>query len=92
MGGDLTDAPNGKSPSFLVAALKDALARSAEDESVRVVAITGAGKDFCSGADLKDVEIRLGEWPVLFPASRLRRCDDLIGETRMDAERGRHMK
>lgn len=32
--------------------LRDAMRRTAADENVRVVLITGAGKDFCSGADL----------------------------------------
>jgi methylglutaconyl-CoA hydratase len=36
----------------LVAALKDALRQADADAGVRVVAIEGAGKDFCSGADL----------------------------------------
>jgi len=36
----------------LIAALDSALARSAKDASVRVVLITGAGKDFCAGLDL----------------------------------------
>jgi methylglutaconyl-CoA hydratase len=36
----------------LVAALKDALRAADADDSIRVVAIEGAGKDFCSGADL----------------------------------------
>ena len=36
----------------LVTELKDAVRASARDESVRVVLVTGAGKDFCSGADL----------------------------------------
>jgi methylglutaconyl-CoA hydratase len=40
----------------LVAALKDALARAEGDEGVRVVALTGAGSDFCSGADLAELE------------------------------------
>jgi len=40
----------------LVAALTDALERSAADDGVRVVAITGAGNDFCSGADLAELE------------------------------------
>jgi methylglutaconyl-CoA hydratase len=40
----------------LIAALKDALARSADDETVRVVLLTGAGADFCSGADLAGLD------------------------------------
>ena len=40
----------------LVAALTDALERSAADGAVRVVAISGAGNDFCSGADLAELE------------------------------------
>ncbi len=37
----------------LLTELRDALRVSAADESVRVVLITGAGKDFCSGMDLR---------------------------------------
>jgi methylglutaconyl-CoA hydratase len=40
----------------LVQALKDALARAAADESARVVAIRGAGRDFCGGGDLAELE------------------------------------
>jgi methylglutaconyl-CoA hydratase len=36
----------------LIGALKDALRRADQDESVRVVVLAGAGSDFCSGADL----------------------------------------
>lgn len=36
----------------LIAGFRDALSRSAKDENVRVVLLTGAGSDFCSGADL----------------------------------------
>jgi methylglutaconyl-CoA hydratase len=36
----------------LIGLLKDSLALASEDEQVRVVLLTGAGKDFCSGADL----------------------------------------
>ncbi len=34
----------------------DALKKSAKDDAVRVVVITGAGKAFCSGQDLQDVK------------------------------------
>ncbi|MEQ9400524.1 MAG: enoyl-CoA hydratase-related protein [Longimicrobiales bacterium] len=40
----------------LVAALHAALRRAATDDRVRVVALRGAGKDFCSGADLAELE------------------------------------
>lgn len=40
----------------LVQALKDALARAAADPAVHVVALRGAGKDFCAGADLAELE------------------------------------
>jgi methylglutaconyl-CoA hydratase len=36
----------------LIAGVKDKLREASQDEPVRVVVITGAGKDFCSGADL----------------------------------------
>ncbi|HXQ72557.1 MAG TPA: enoyl-CoA hydratase/isomerase family protein [Pyrinomonadaceae bacterium] len=35
-----------------IAGLKDRLREASQDERVRVVVISGAGKDFCSGADL----------------------------------------
>src|SRR5437763_1203882 len=36
----------------LIAGLREALNRSTVDETVRVVLVTGAGKDFCAGLDL----------------------------------------
>src|SRR5438105_8240837 len=36
----------------LIASLKDALRRAHDDDEVRVIVVTGAGSDFCSGADL----------------------------------------
>lgn len=40
----------------LVGALREELARTAEDDAVRVVALRGEGPDFCSGADLAALE------------------------------------
>jgi methylglutaconyl-CoA hydratase len=36
----------------VIAGIKDGLKKASKDERVRVVVISGAGKDFCSGADL----------------------------------------
>ncbi|MFN8652900.1 MAG: enoyl-CoA hydratase/isomerase family protein [Gemmatimonadales bacterium] len=41
--------------SSTIAALTDALAQAELDSAVRVVAISGAGKDFCAGADLDEL-------------------------------------
>jgi methylglutaconyl-CoA hydratase len=40
----------------LVVGLKDALRRADEDRGVRAVVVTGAGADFCSGADLSALQ------------------------------------
>ena len=40
----------------LIAALKDALRSADTDDNVRVIIIRGAGKDFCSGADLSSIQ------------------------------------
>ena len=40
----------------LIAALKDALREADADDSLRCIVIRGAGKDFCSGADLSALE------------------------------------
>ena len=41
--------------SEMMSALRDALQRSADDSTVRVLLIRGAGKDFCAGLDLSEV-------------------------------------
>ena len=40
----------------LVEELKDALSQAEADERVRVVALAGAGPDFCAGADLRELQ------------------------------------
>lgn len=40
----------------LIAALKDALREADVDENLRAIVIRGAGKDFCSGADLASIQ------------------------------------
>lgn len=40
----------------VIAGVKDGLREASRDERVRVVVITGAGKDFCSGADLSQLQ------------------------------------
>lgn len=40
----------------LITSLKDSLRQANENEAVRVVVITGAGDDFCSGADLSALQ------------------------------------
>ena len=48
----------------MIRELKTAMAASAADASVRVVLLTGAGKDFCSGADLSGVRESLESGPI----------------------------
>lgn len=57
----------------LVDALKAALDRAEADASVRVVLVRGAGKDFCSGADLEELErvAEMGHDESLQDAARL---------------------
>ena len=59
----------------LIDALTNALDRTAADPAVRVVAIRGSGADFCSGADLEEMERLsvLGEEENLADARRLGR-------------------
>lgn len=40
----------------VIAGIKDGLRKAANDERVRAVVISGAGKDFCSGADLSALQ------------------------------------
>lgn len=49
--------------SGLVAELSEALARAGADPEVRVVALRGAGSDFCAGADLFEIAASQQEGP-----------------------------
>src|SRR2546423_1991523 len=40
----------------LIASLKDSLRRAHDDDEVSAIVVTGAGSDFCSGADLAALE------------------------------------
>ncbi len=60
----------------LSAEIIDALKKTAKDESVRVVVISGTGKAFCSGQDLKDIKGKLGERSL--GESVLRRYNPMI--------------
>jgi hypothetical protein len=42
----------------LIAALKATLLRADADDAVRVIAVRGAGKDFCSGMDLAELGVK----------------------------------
>lgn len=44
----------------LISELHDAITISSSDSSVRAVLVTGAGKDFCSGMDLSELQTSLG--------------------------------
>lgn len=57
--------------------VKDAVERSAADENVRVVLVTGAGKDFCSGADLAALR-RISEATVMENVADARHFADLF--------------
>jgi len=41
----------------LISGIKDALNRARSDQSIRVVLLSGEGKDFCSGADLSALQM-----------------------------------
>jgi methylglutaconyl-CoA hydratase len=61
----------------VIGGLKDSLALAAEDQQVRVVLLTGAGQDFCAGADLAALD-RAAEAGVLDHLSTARELADLF--------------
>ncbi len=65
----------------IVDEVKDALRASARDESARVVVIEGAGRDFCSGADLAALR-RISEATVMENVANARNLGELFLEMR----------
>jgi methylglutaconyl-CoA hydratase len=70
------DKRNALNPE-LIEALKGSLDRSARDETVRVVLLSGAGKDFCSGADLAGLD-RTADADVTHHLEAARRLADVF--------------
>jgi methylglutaconyl-CoA hydratase len=65
----------------MIGELRSALRASSEDASVHVVLLTGAGKDFCSGADLAGLQ-RIADAGVMENIADARRLADLFLEMR----------
>lgn len=65
----------------IIAEIRGALAEAARDESARVVLLAGAGKDFCSGADLAALQ-RISEATVMENVNDARHLADLFIEMR----------
>ena len=64
-----------------VSEIRRALTEAARDESARAVLLTGAGKDFCSGADLAALQ-RISEATVMENVADARNLADLFIEMR----------
>jgi methylglutaconyl-CoA hydratase len=67
--------------SEVIEALNRELTLRAEDEKVRVVLLTGSGPDFCSGADLSELE-RTAEASALDHVEKARRLADVFLQMR----------
>jgi methylglutaconyl-CoA hydratase len=65
----------------MIAEIRRAFAESAIDEAVRVALITGAGNDFCAGADLAAIE-QLSHGTVMENVADARHLGDLFLEMR----------
>ncbi len=71
--------------SEMVAELSEGLARAAADPAVRVVALRGAGPDFCAGADLSEIGVSQQEGPEAGLADARRLGEVFVRIRRMDA-------
>jgi 2-(1,2-epoxy-1,2-dihydrophenyl)acetyl-CoA isomerase len=60
------------------AEVRDALSRTRDDASMRVLLITGAGRGFCAGQDLSDRAVSAGDAPVDLGASIERNYKPLV--------------
>jgi methylglutaconyl-CoA hydratase len=65
----------------MIAGIRGGLGESANDEAVRLVLITGAGNDFCAGADLAAIE-QLSHRTVMENVADARHLGDLFLEMR----------
>jgi methylglutaconyl-CoA hydratase len=65
----------------LIAGIRQALLQSSQDESVRMVTVTGAGQDFCAGADLAALQ-RIQDAGVIDNLADARRLADLFLDMR----------
>jgi methylglutaconyl-CoA hydratase len=65
----------------LIAGIKQGLAQAAGDENVKVVVVSGAGKDFCSGADLSALQ-KIAQASVADNAEDARSLLDLFVQIR----------
>ena len=70
--------------SQMIAGIREALAASAQDTSVRIVVVTGAGKDFCAGADLTALQ-QLQDAGAVENLADARRLADLFLDMRRHA-------
>jgi methylglutaconyl-CoA hydratase len=69
-----------------IAELRDALVEAEQDEQVRIVLLRGAGKDFCAGADLSQLEL------IAAGAGPLENLDDAVALGALFIQMRRHAK